>query len=882
MTYDFFALMAWALSWYARSISIMLAVTLPSVIGRLIMRHPPAPKLDAARPVRPARGAGGWLATLQLLVALALAACSPHNEAASAAVAAALPAPSSTAAGTTATTLCADEHGFCSFSGTEQIRYGTPSHYVVLTLTGGKPCDNSVFGDPSPGMPKHCWIVHPGATAENSPAMAPASAVEHTGARATSGATSGAPATAIATSHAAITWTACAAEHGVCTFSGTHAVKYGSDTQYVILTFNGGTPCDNGVFGDPAPGTEKRCWYDSGIAATPSAPSLTATPSGNALTCSAPSDPVNTAPNGALVEADTPGSDGTRMFANGRPFVVNLTTRANQSDTLDWQILDAWSNVRASGQFGVASGPQVVSLSCISTLAGYFAVSASLSTAGAGLPTRGTRPAGMATFGVLPNLTGVLAPPTYAREDLHRFGGQGAAYVTPGQSCCSGDGYRPLYPDLGLRWVNDNRNWYMMEPNGPNTFNAAAYPLAPVFRPGDLMRLIQLDGIPAWASPTHAATHSYLPVSLPAYQSFMNRVGQESNQVRAQRFPHQSRNYYQVTWEPDYNSGLPWRDTDANLVALYQATWEAIHATDPDAVIMGTTNASVATNTQWLQRLAPLGISRYLDGVSIHGYYDVGTSPSHPPERLVGDPDPAKAAQSLPATMRALRQQIATTLKPGARLFVTETGISYDIGSKYGPNSPTPNVLYAQGALVARTHLILLGEGADVTYLFYATDFPGQIGYGLFFDLADQQGGFGPAAISPKPAAMVTAAMTRIIDGTNTLGPVNGVPAGVYAYAFQQLNGGAVITALWTHNNAVWNASKGFSSTYQMPYSLQVDAPGTSGQVSVLDMMGNPSSLSYSNGIAALTLTEAPIYVISANASVAKANVTVPTGYVAQ
>jgi hypothetical protein len=362
----------------------------------------------------------------------------------------------------------------------------------------------------------------------------------------------------------------------------------------------------------------------------------------------------------------------------------------------------------------------------------------------------------------------------------------------------------------------------------------------------------------------------------------MNRVGQESNQVRAQRFPKQARNYYQVTWEPDYNSGLPWRDTDANLVALYQATWQAIHATDPQAVIMGTTNASVATNTEWLQRLAPLGIAKYLDGVSIHGYYDVGTSPAHPPERTVGDSDPAKAAQSLPATMRALRRQIAATLHPGARLFVTETGISYDIGSHYGANYPTPNVLYAQGALVARTHLILLGEGADVTYLFYATDFPEQIGYGLFFDLVDAQGGFGPSAISPKPAAMATAAMTRVIDGTNTLGPVNGAPAGVYAYAFQQLNNGPVITALWTHNNEVWNPSKGFSSTYQVPYGLRVDNPGTSGQVTVLDMMGNPSTLNYSNGIAQLTLTEAPIYVISANAAVAKANVTSPAGYVAQ
>jgi hypothetical protein len=847
------------------------------------MRHTPPSQHELAPPVSLFRRGGFSLTTLvlRLMVALTIAACSQHDVAANAATEGDQQAPQASSARTAspAATPCAAERGFCRFSGTEQIRYGTSSRYVVLTLTGGKPCNNSVFGDPAPGSQKSCWIVRTSATnAATQPNPGATLIADGTDARPQDPP----PAPAAAPHRAAITWTACASERGTCAFSGTHDVRYGSDAKYVILTFTGGTPCNNTVFGDPAPGAQKRCWYDSGVAPAPTATSIIATPGKSALTCGAPSEPANAAPDGPAIEADTPGSDGTRMFANGRPFAVDLTTRANRRDTLDWQILDTWSNVRASGQLQIASGPQVVTLNCVSTLAGYFAVSASLSSAGTELPTRGTRPVGMATFGVLPELSGVITPPTYAREDLHRFGGQGSAYVTPGQHCCSGDGYRPLYSDLGLRWVNDNRNWYMMEPNGPNTFNAASYQLAPFLKGGDLLRLIQLDGIPAWASPTHVATHSYLPVSVPAYEAFMTRVGQESNQVRAQHFPRQSRNYYQVTWEPDYNSGLPWKDTDANLVALYQATWQAIHASDPNAVIMGTTNASVATNTEWLQRLQPLGIAKYLDGVSIHGYYDVGTTPAHPPERLVGDSDPSKAAQSLPATMRALRQQIATTLKPGARLFVTETGISYDIGSKYGPNTPTPNVLYAQGALVARTHLILLGEGADVTYLFYATDFPDQTGYGLFFDLADPQGGYGPSAISPKPAAMVTAAMTRLIDGTNTLGALNNLPAGVYAYAFQQLNNGAVVTALWTHNNAAWNASKGFSATYQAPYSLQVDAPGSSGQVTVVDMMGNPSSLPYSNGVAALTLTEAPIYVISTNAGVARANVTTPAGYVAQ
>jgi hypothetical protein len=122
-----------------------------------------------------------------------------------------------------------------------------------------------------------------------------------------------------------------------------------------------------------------------------------------------------------------------------------------------------------------------------------------------------------------------------------------------------------------------------------------------------------------------------------------------------------------------------------------------------------------------------------------------------------------------------------------------------------------------------------------------------------------------------------------VIDGTQTLGHLNGLPSMVYGYAFQQLGGGSVITALWTHNNADWPTAAGtYSSTYSTTYALTVDSAGTSGHVTVIDMMGNPSSVAYSNGVVNLTLTESPIYVVSSNATVMKSNVTAPVGYTGQ
>ncbi|MCX5543925.1 hypothetical protein M3A49_31350 [Paraburkholderia sp. CNPSo 3076] len=564
------------------------------------------------------------------------------------------------------------------------------------------------------------------------------------------------------------------------------------------------------------------------------------------------------------VSADTPTTQSGRIFASGTAFPLAFTTNAPAADTVNWSISDHLGKVVTSGSLRVAAGPVTTTLNCSSTLAGYFAVTAKLATAGGQLPELGTRPAGTATFGVLPNLAGIVPTVTYPHQDLHRFGMQGE------------DDNTSVLSSLGISWTYDHRELYNMEPNGPNTFNPNANNLDPFYTAANVMRLVRLDGIPAWASPTGAFEDESLPpTDLAYYQNYMARIGTESNLIRTTYFPKQASNYYQLTWEPD----AQWQGNNTQFVQLYQAVYQGIHSTDPHAVVMGPTDTAPSGTADHLKALAPLGYAQDIDGVTTHGYYDInGSSPSFPPERQ--ETDPANASGSLMGQMRALRSEMAADYKPGMKLFSTELGISYDNGSSYGPNYPTGNILYAQGAVVARSHLIVLGEGADQTWIFYGADFPGLVGYGTFFDLADAQGQYGAQNISPKPAAMSVAAMTRILDGTNTLGPVKKTPSGVYAYAFQQLSNGAVITALWTHNNSVWSASAGYSSTYSVGYSLAVDAPGTSGTVTVLDEMGNPTTKSYSNGKVALSLTESPVYVISQNASVASANATLPTGYV--
>ncbi|WP_035991098.1 hypothetical protein [Paraburkholderia caribensis] len=619
--------------------------------------------------------------------------------------------------------------------------------------------------------------------------------------------------------------------------------------------------CGGGGGSDPAGASANSGSQTSAMSAA------NATANGNTtgdISCISPSTASGSA-GGPLISADTTSSDGTRMFASGASFPLVFKTNTSNADTLNWSINDTTGRVAASGSFAVPGGAATTTLTCKSTLAGYFAVAGSLKSGGGALPQAGTRPTGIATFGVIPNLSGIVPAVTYSKQEQHRFGMQGE------------NDRAAVLAGLGITQTIDDRQMSVMEPNGANTFNPSANNLDSFYTSGNVMRLIRLDGTPGWASKSGGVEDfTTLPKDTSYLQNYMSRVGTESNAIRLKYFPTQSANYYQVTWEPNQF----WTDTDANFVSLYQSVYQGIHSTDPGAVVMGPADAFPSLTNNRLQRIASLGYGKYIDGVATHGYYDAGTSPSHPPERLATDPVAANAANALNNSMRTLRTTMLNQYRSGMKLYQTEVGISYDLGSQYGPNYPTGNVLFAQGAVVARTHIILLGEGADVSYVFYGADYPGEVGYGTFFDLSNAQGSFGATNISPKPAAMVVSAMSRILDGTNTLGPVKNTPSGVYAYSFQQVNNGSVITALWTHNNNAWSASTGFSSTYSAAYSLAVDAPGTSGTVKVLDMMGNAMTLNYTDGTLKLNLTEAPVYVVSKNASVAKSNVNPPPGYV--
>ena len=149
---------------------------------------------------------------------------------------------------------CAPEHGSCRVPYPTQVIYGVPGHSTARDVAGrGIPCSNEIFGDPAPGIQKRCSYVARGHRHENAGwrggyqepdrwHVAPRREFQN------QDRSFGGPG-----------WQVCARENGFCSFRGTRRVRYGAGGRFVELMSRNGIACNNGVFGDPVPGTPKIC-----------------------------------------------------------------------------------------------------------------------------------------------------------------------------------------------------------------------------------------------------------------------------------------------------------------------------------------------------------------------------------------------------------------------------------------------------------------------------------------------------------------------------------------------------------------------------------------------------------------------------------------------
>ncbi len=123
-------------------------------------------------------------------------------------------------------TYCADEGGRCNFNGTADVAYGANGKFnYKYSVSNGIDCNNTVFGDPIPGTRKACYYK-------------------------------------LKSSGGPPGYTYCADEGGRCNFNGIADVAYGANGKFSYkYDVSNGIDCNNGIFGDPIPGTRKACYY---------------------------------------------------------------------------------------------------------------------------------------------------------------------------------------------------------------------------------------------------------------------------------------------------------------------------------------------------------------------------------------------------------------------------------------------------------------------------------------------------------------------------------------------------------------------------------------------------------------------------------------------
>ena len=176
-------------------------------------------------------------------------------------------------------TVCATEGGTCTPTGAQVMAYGAGT-YVYRLARGATLCASSSFGgtDPAYNVLKSCYLA---------PAGAP------------------------------VGFTACAAEKGTCSFTGTRQVAYGLNGAFRFQVATDSVPCTTEAFGtDPLPNVSKNC-YVASIDTPPGNWTLCA--SEGASCAAANGQPLAFGANGAFWSSTAPGT----VTCNGGTFGVD-------------------------------------------------------------------------------------------------------------------------------------------------------------------------------------------------------------------------------------------------------------------------------------------------------------------------------------------------------------------------------------------------------------------------------------------------------------------------------------------------------------------------------------------------------------------------------
>lgn len=540
--------------------------------------------------------------------------------------------------------------------------------------------------------------------------------------------------------------------------------------------------------------------------------------------------------------AMTPAHEGYSIFRPDEKVEILFTVdhkKEEPADTIAWDLRDWRDQSVKTGQLELPAGENTATakLHFEALPAGYYALSARRASNGDTLPAMGSRPKGILSFGILPP----IEPLALQSGDDSRFGMYGTNFIRT-REWLKGDPFDPLYDLLGVRWVEINRSWSRQEPNQEGEYQPRTQD--PSGTEGSyravhkLGTLVAVTGIPNWAVAWPAGVtppakesmlnHAYPPKDMNQYATYLRKIAREQYDSRKAYFPYMKHTYYMIHHEPDWH----WKGTDAEFIDMYKTAHKALHEGDPDALLIGPRFGVLAKGVSELERLLPQGLGEHLDGLATHMYYL--------PPRLTVTPEQAGTIENF----RRLRALAKKYLKPDALMAQMEWGVRYV--ESYDDLSP--DIFRQHAAQFVRGHLIALGEGMNLTFMFYSSDYSGEPGYGVTYNLTMPEPNFGAIATSPKPAAMAVAAMTRLLEGTRTIGPI-ATDSEIVAYSFKRND--RIVSAMW--------APKATDVAIDTRWNVQDQS------IELIDTMGNTRKVTPVGGAVKIQLGFEPVYVLSAS-----------------
>lgn len=292
----------------------------------------------------------------------------------------------------------------------------------------------------------------------------------------------------------------------------------------------------------------------------------------------------------------------------------------------------------------------------------------------------------------------------------------------------------------------------------------------------------------------------------------------------AQGAGRQGRRVYETLWEPNLRA-----PSAEAIVAAQKIAWETIHDLDPEALVGAYTSSGI--DLRFMRVLMELGLGKYMNALTVHPYK--------------GLPEVGGYIDDVRGMKRIIREYVGRDIP----MFATESGMNE-------ANTIDGDKRKLCGQL--RQALVLFGEGFQMYFPFYGTDFGADLNnqgdgdYGLCYNSQYPKVRFGSKITQPRPIFGGLAAMARLTEGRRPSCSIQWLAETVLGYAFTDKSDTDVVIALWD-----WGAR-----------GTKVKIPVGRDEIDVADVMGNVSRMKTPDGTLELVLSEYPQYVLRADPTV--------------